>query len=280
MTTATRPTVTELIQDLPPLRFAAAAGLACLRDGDSQALYHHTARDARLAAVAARAPETPFFACRDARTEGALASLAPGEVECVVLLGALSECFDDGPGGGLDRPGLRRHAAAVASLAHALAGRLGADPVAALTAGLLHDVGRAVLDRHCQRGFAAVLRYRSRHDTWIRDAEQAVLGYDHAAVAAALAAQWGLPDWLREVMGWHHMPEAPTVQHPVTGLVHVADVLARGLAVGNPGDDTVPFLSPSVLERLGATWADLRMVLGAVQDNGAAALALLEARGS
>ena len=206
-----------------------------------------------------------------------MASLPPRKAECVVLIGALGDCFDDGPGSGLDRSGLRCHAAAVASLAHALAQRLGADPAAAFTAGLLHDVGRAVLDRQCQRGFAAVLRYRNRHDTWIRDAEQAVLGYDHAAVADALAAQWGLPGWLREAVGWHHMPEAPTVQHTVTGLVHVADVLARGLAAGNPGDDTVPFLSPTVLERQGLTWADLRMVLGPVQDNGACAQALLEA---
>lgn len=278
MTTTTRPSVTELIQALPPLRPAAAASLACLREADSETLAQTVAQDPRLAAVAACAPETLFFPGHgdDDAGSGPLPPLTRVQVECVVLIGALSECFEDGSGGGLDRPGLRCHAAAVATLAHALAERLGADATKAFTAGLLHDVGRVVLDRHCQRGFAAVLRYRNRHDTWIRDAEQAVLGYDHAAVGDALADHWGLPAWLRDVLRWHHAPQSRAMQPSVTGLVHVADVLARGLSVGDPGDDTVPFLSPAVLERLGATWGDLRLVLPAVENERAAALALLE----
>lgn len=156
------------------------------------------------------------------------------------------------------------HAAAVGVLARLLVRDFDITPSLAFVAGLVHDLGRLVLDVHFPREFYAVLQYQMRHDTWIRDAEAAVLGYDHCAIGERVASAWGLPALLVEAIGYHHQPDRtnPAQVSELTAIIHVADVLARGLQVGNPGDDTIPMLSETTLRRLRLNWTSLRECLG------------------
>lgn len=159
-----------------------------------------------------------------------------------------------------DRLRFWEHSAGVGVLARLLARRVDFDPSLAFVAGLMHDIGRLILDVHFPREFSAVLQYQMRHDTWIRDAEAVVLGYDHCILGERVARAWGLPPLLVEAIGFHHRPEitTPAPVSELTALIHVADILARGLQVGYPGDDTIPMLSEATLRRLGLNWAALR----------------------
>ncbi len=160
-----------------------------------------------------------------------------------------------------DRHGFWEHCAATGALAFVLAREAGQDPETAFAAGLLHDVGRIVLDVYFPRTFLAILRYRDRHDVWIRDAEAGVMGFDHCAVGERVARRWRLPEQLVQAIAWHHQPHRQEASDPITGIVHVADVLARGLQVGNPGDDAIPMLCEQTLSRLDLDWHVLRRCL-------------------
>ncbi|MCC5858367.1 MAG: HDOD domain-containing protein [Ectothiorhodospiraceae bacterium] len=179
-------------------------------------------------------------------------------------------------GQAFDRAGFWEHSAATAALARALALELGENPELAFIAGLLHDLGRAVLDAWFPREFLAVLRYRERHDVWIGDAEAAVLGFDHCAVGERVAAWWGVPPLVVQAIGWHHRPDEPQGAHPVTGIVHVSDVVVRGMRRGNPGDDTIPMLSEQTMARLGLDWSMLEPALDRADRDAGQALRLVQ----
>jgi len=66
------------------------------------------------------------------------------------------------------------------------------------------------------------------------------------------------------------------VSIPLSGLVHVADILARGLEIGHGGDDLIPVLQIRTLQRLGLDWQTIRTCLGEIESLNAAAGVLLE----
>jgi putative nucleotidyltransferase with HDIG domain len=179
----------------------------------------------------------------------------------VAVAAALNHFPPVEPGHPFDREGFWEHSAATGTLSRALALELGEDPELAFVAGLLHDLGRMVLDAWFPREFLAVLRFRERHDVWIGDAEAAVLGFDHCTVGERIASLWELPPIVVQAIGWHHRPDEPEGIHPITGVVHVSDVVVRGMRRGNPGDDTIPMLSEETMARLGMDWGMLEPAL-------------------
>jgi putative nucleotidyltransferase with HDIG domain len=146
------------------------------------------------------------------------------------------------------RGDLGRHSLYVALAARELAahtlGRV--DPGLAFTAGLLHDLGKAVLSDHLA-GAA---------DGIIDDLEAGVLGdftagerdrlgCDHAEVGVALANHWRLPFALVPPIAHHHAPfDAEPDHQPLTCVVHLADMLAYGQGIGTGRDTAAHRLEP------------------------------------
>lgn len=102
---------------------------------------------------------------------------------------------------------LRRHGLVAARLAAQIAGDLGGDVRAmesAYTAGLLHDVGRAlqVAERPEFRPVDQDGYWEG--DTEILEAERAAFSADHAAAGAFVLGLWGLPDLVVDAVRLHH----------------------------------------------------------------------------
>lgn len=161
--------------------------------------------------------------------------------------------FPPGKDGGFDRLQLWRHAVGVGIAARVLATRCHLDADQAFTAGLLHDIGKLALDTCFPAQYAQVLKYRDSADCSLRAAELAVLGFDHSSVGVALGVRWHLPAGICAAIGGHHSPDRDPAL-PLTDLVHIADLVCRGLEIGNGGDSLMPPMSESALQRLGLSW--------------------------
>lgn len=126
----------------------------------------------------------------------------------------------------------------------------------AYTAGLLHDIGKILLIQHARPHYDAVLTYQNEHDCFISEAIHEVLGFNHADVGVMLAKMWRLPDYLIDVIGNTHTPDKSSFPE-IADAVHIGNVLARIIQLGNPGDHLVSEISPIVAQRRHLTAAIL-----------------------
>lgn len=151
-----------------------------------------------------------------------------------------------GPVPGFDRVGFWTHSIGVACACELLAGscrELRVRPEEAFVAGLVHDLGKLVLDWVLPRTYARVVQLAASRATSIAEAERALLGIDHHLVGKRLAEHWGLPHMYQDAMWLHGQPAGvlPPVPHRgLVSLVTLGDALCRGLHVGWSGSHESP----------------------------------------
>lgn len=147
---------------------------------------------------------------------------------------------------GFDRVGFWEHSVAVASCAELLAEghrELRVHPGEAFTAGLMHDLGKLVLDWLLPKSYEKVIALARARGWGIAPAERAVLGLDHHIVGKRLGEHWGLPHVYQDAMWLHGQPlgALPDVRHrALIGLVTLADAMCRSLHLGWSGSCEQP----------------------------------------
>jgi putative nucleotidyltransferase with HDIG domain len=101
---------------------------------------------------------------------------------------------------------LWRHSQLVAATAHELAGECGYAQDVAYVAGLLHDIGRLVIERY-PSGMHADETDRIASGFPRVYAETLVYGADHASIGSELLEKWRLPAEIVDAVACHHCPE-------------------------------------------------------------------------
>jgi putative nucleotidyltransferase with HDIG domain len=156
----------------------------------------------------------------------------------LVVSASLEDFFPETQQGySLCKGGLYKHALGTAMLAEKLAnftGRVPAD--GAYTAGLLHDIGKTVLDQHIAGAYPLFYRRTQLDGVNVILVEREAFGVAHTEVGARLAECWSLPERLTDTIRHHHQPEQATVKPELTHLVYLADLLMSRFLVGQELD--------------------------------------------
>ncbi|MCS6296110.1 MAG: HDOD domain-containing protein [Nitrospira sp.] len=206
-------------------------------------------KDQVLSAKVLRLANSPFygFPSRIASVAHAVVVLGLSVVKGLTLC---ATAFDIMKNAGMNE--LWRHSLGVALTAHILGAKAGMkNPEEVFVGGLLHDIGKVVLYvKWPDVGQQITLATRNTSRS-LMETEQALFEVSHADVGGWLATAWHLPTSLREPILHHHSPSAAQDAKLQTAIVHVADVLVKGLACGNPGDDLVPPLSRQAWDLVG-----------------------------
>jgi putative nucleotidyltransferase with HDIG domain len=136
------------------------------------------------------------------------------------------------------------------------------DPEEAYTAGLLHDIGKLLLDKYVEpyyRGMAAeVDRGRS-----IIEVEEQFVGTDHATIGGLIAELWSLPKSLQEAIRFHHVPSLST-KPKLAALVSFANILVLQSGIGLTPLG-VPALLPEITKFIAVKDDDLGVVAYALR---------------
>lgn len=140
----------------------------------------------------------------------------------------------------LERGELWRHSVAVAAGTRWVARKQDYRALdRAFIAGLLHDIGKLVLDK--------LLRSDSRwQEQWntlreqgvpFTEMERELTGYDHAEIGGFIAEKWNLPKPLCEAIALHHHPDMAESEPNLVSYVHIADAgaLMAGIGLGYEG---------------------------------------------
>ncbi len=122
----------------------------------------------------------------------------------------------------------------------------------AVTAALLHDIGKLVLISDGDRRWAQLNDRARERGVPVHVVEEEADGVTHAHVGAHLLSLWGLPDGIVEAVAHHHDPsEVDGLAFDGVAAVHIANGLANELHP--PAEDEPPAagLGLELLDRLG-----------------------------
>ncbi len=131
------------------------------------------------------------------------------------------------------------HSVTTAAAASAIARRVGVQPNDAFSAGLLHELGTALVFRRAPRRYDTMMERRlASPETPLVEIELAEFGATHAQVGAAALGVMRFPAEMVEAIGGHHSP--PALVTPVLGrLLIAADAVALEVD-GIDSEENVP----------------------------------------
>lgn len=138
-----------------------------------------------------------------------------------------------GKGYSLCKGGLFRHAVGTAMICEKLAESTKNIPRdLAYTAGLLHDIGKVVLDQFVEDAYPLFYRRIQEDGESLIEVEKDVFGITHTEAGARLAKNLTLPEALNEVIRNHHYPENASHSSELVHLTYLADLLMSRFLVG------------------------------------------------
>ncbi len=255
--------VLRTIHKLPALPVVVTQLVASLgrEDVHIDELARNMALDASLTARNLQLANSPFYgmARQVAGVREAIAILGFRTVRSLVTTVGLIGTFPASVHQRVSVNVFWHHALAVAICVRQLAVRLSLNPEQAYTAGLLHDIGRLVLATQFPEPFEAALVYRAEHGCSLREAEEAVLGLDHAAVGHALKQHWKFPEELQQTVALHHAPVMHD-SHALPLVVCAADAIAHALDLSLAADDLVAPVPAGLWQRPGLDETTLELV--------------------
>ena len=171
--------------------------------------------------------------------------------EIVTAAGAESILSGKLPGYGYDAKQLWLHSLAVAFGSKIIAAtKHAALSVEAHTAGLIHDVGKIILDDHVLEKKEAIESFMEKEEKTFLEAEVEFFGFDHAGIAAEVCRKWKFPESINAAIRCHHRPSAAD-DSDLPYILHMADYIATLSGVGYDSDDYLYELESGTMDHLG-----------------------------
>ncbi|NIP99017.1 MAG: HDOD domain-containing protein [Nitrospinaceae bacterium] len=145
-------------------------------------------------------------------------------------------------------------------------------------AGLLHDIGALLLYKEIPVKARLNLSEARLDQKNIYEVERKNLGFDHAEVGGNLLKKWSLSDGYVEAAGFHHDPFQAEKDPVLVSIVHIADILAYRMELGQSGQPVIPPIVEESLMLVGLSEDDLNHLRSEILEhfNQTVALFLME----
>ncbi len=180
----------------------------------------------------------------------AVVILGFNKVKTIIITASVFGAFGDRKGSGLDLRRFWQHALATAIAAKVSADHLGVPHAAedAFVGGLLHDVGKVIMDIYQPNIYGPIVKYANTKGILLKTAEEEVMGLNHALVGEWIMDKWRLPATIVRMVGDHHQPAESSERRELIYCIHLGDILARAIGVGSGGDNRIPAITPELIE--------------------------------
>lgn len=186
-----------------------------------------------------------------------------------VLAGCLSSFYQQAQGGyGLEKGELWRHSVGCAIASQRIAQHNNEDSTGqSFTAGLLHDLGKILLNEFVHQELQSILELVQREQLSFSEAETKVLGFCQNDAGSHLARHWNLPEPLIEAIAYHQDPTRAKVAPRLVSQVHLGNILCISFGIGVGTDGLAYTFHPRALETAGIEISDLYRISLDVHDD-------------
>ncbi|MBU1101665.1 MAG: HDOD domain-containing protein [Bacteroidetes bacterium] len=210
-------------------------------------------KDQGLTAKILSVANSPLYGLprRVSTIEFAIVILGFDHIKNIVIALSMIEAFKNENGKNWNRKAYWSHSLMTASASKRIADDLGYNKTSeAFTAGLLHDLGIAVIQRYFKKEFDEICLMNEEQGIRHSNAEKLVLGMGHHEIGQILADKWNLPKSLGDTIVNHHLPSASEKNKVLSSIVHLADFMTQRLGVGDFSWDENMELDTNILQIL------------------------------
>lgn len=130
-------------------------------------------------------------------------------------------------------------------------------------AGLLHDIGKIVLNRLNPAGYHKLIDAAEAKKIMLVAAEGVIFGINHTEIGQILGKKWGLTDGLVEAMTFHHSSQSASEEHQkLVYSVHISNIFVKMHNVGQSGNSVQEPIDNDKLAILGINFEQLEDMSG------------------
>jgi putative nucleotidyltransferase with HDIG domain len=199
------------IEDLPTLPIISQKILKASEDKNIsfKELSKIIERDQVLAVKIIKIANSAFygFLSKVSSLEHALTLLGTNEVRSIVLGFSVYQFFSPIKADYFDRTQIWKHAILCSQITKLLEMHFRIpDDDSLFLSGLIHDIGKVVIDQYFHEEFLQIIDYISSNHSSFSTAEKSVLGVTHYQIGAKLLSQWRFPPKVVMQVLYHHAP--------------------------------------------------------------------------
>lgn len=254
------------LDELPPMPEVGIkiSKLTADPDTDIEEVLQLIDKDQSLTAKLLRLCNSPFYGLSN-RVESvrqAVVLLGFKTLSSIVVTSCSSFYFkNDANGYGVSSMDLWRHSVATAIACQIIAKKFAPEKVGMIyTAGLLHDIGKVVLNDFVGDELPKILELVDGGKSFI-EAETEVLGMHHGMIAGKLARKWKFPEELVEALKYHHEPQYAVYDKELCELVHLGNIITNTLGVGTGIDSFANTIDEELQKKYPLSEAEIQDII-------------------
>lgn len=227
--------IVQATGDLPTMPHVAGVVLQKLGNPNTtpKDLHQTISSDQALAARVLKVANSPLYGCSRAinRLSDAVVIMGFDSLRSLVMSSVMQDLFKSF---GLTEKLLWEHSFGCAAVSKYVAKSIRYPKVEeAFLAGLLHDIGKVVLNLKIPDKTREVIQeVYNNPGLGFLQAEQEKFGFDHAQVGKLIAKKWNFAAVIEEVIGCHHDPRHAQVLPVLTVIVNFSNAICHKLEIG------------------------------------------------
>ncbi len=228
------------VKDLPTLPMVVTRILKVINEEDSSAneLARAVSMDQALSANVLKLANSAFygFSRKISTITEAIVHLGFNVVRCLAVSVSVIDVFKESKDSSFfNHRQFWRHSIGCGVISRIIAVKQkNVDPETALLAGIMHDIGKLLLNRYLAADFAQIVNIANTQEMTFFQAEKLYYDVNHAQIGAWLADEWKIPPVIVEPINYHHS-ETYEGKRPLVLVVALANALCHEKDIGNSG---------------------------------------------
>ncbi len=100
-------------------------------------------------------------------------------------------------------------------------------PEECFVAGLVHDIGKIIIDCHFHEAFVQIQSMQPESDFDLLEAERQLVGMDHSEIGRRLCEKWNFPPLLSQAVALHHDASVLEFRNSLPAFVYLGNQIAE-----------------------------------------------------